>query len=172
MKQAKELSLKYKRIWQTKQFMVLVIIALVIIFEIISLILFSSSGFGLIIVFSTILLVTIIAEVSVLFVAEKGRREYNDLIDTGIVLKAKVNRIVIQSVQKGAVIEASYFDPLQGKVYYFKEKDWSVPNHFSAYYTVFNERKYIEDHPFINVLVRKDDYKRGYILMKEYFEEP
>lgn len=38
MKQAKELSLKYKRIWQTKQFMVLVIIALVIIFEIISLI--------------------------------------------------------------------------------------------------------------------------------------
>ena len=85
MKQAKELSLKYKRIWQTKQFMVLVIIALVIIFEIISLILISSSGFGLIIVFSTILLVTIIAEVSVLFVAEKGRREYNDLIDTGIV---------------------------------------------------------------------------------------
>lgn len=144
MKQAKELSLKYKRIWQTKQFMVLVIIALVIIFEIISLILISSSGFGLIIVFSTILLVTIIAEVSVLFVAEKGRREYNDLIDTGIVLKAKVDRIVIQS----------------------------VPNHFSAYYTVFNERKYIEDHSFINVLVRKDDYKRGYILMKEYFEEP
>lgn len=77
--------MKYKRIWQTKQFMVLVIIALVIIFEIISLILISSSGFGLIIVFSTILLVTIIAEVSVLFVAEKGRREYNDLIDTGIV---------------------------------------------------------------------------------------
>ena len=83
MKQAKELSLKYKRIWQTKQFMVLVIIALVIIFEIISLILISSSGFGLIIVFSTILLVTIIAEVSVLFVAEKGRREYNSAKSQG-----------------------------------------------------------------------------------------
>lgn len=170
IQQAKELSLEYKKIWQTKQIIMLLIIAVILIFEILFMVIISPSNIKDGIIVGVILLATIILGLSVLFIEEKKRKEYNDLINTGVVLIGKVNQIVIHSPQKGADIEATYFDSTLGKVYCFREKDWSVANHFSAFYTVFNEQKYIKEHPLIYILVRKDNYKKGYILMREYFE--
>lgn len=110
----------------------------------------------------------------VLFILVIPPSNIKDGIITGIILLVTIlfglSVWLIEDPQKGADIEAAYFDSVMGEVYHFREKDWSVANHFSAFHTVFNEQQYIKEHPLIYILVRKNDYKKGYILMREYFE--
>lgn len=179
IEQIEDLHLNKKRIWQTKIFFLIIIVTLLLLGQVVFWIMVPPMNAKVMLVEGALLIVTIAVEGLLWGIATRSIRIYNEQIKTGVVLVAKVNKLIIHDMQ-GIDIEASYFDSNTGRVYRYKEYDWTIANRiFYPQVAVYanvdlkrnpEEHPYIKQYPYVYVLVSKNNYNRGYILIREYLE--
>lgn len=179
IQQAKELQLSKKKVWQTKHFFLILIFTVLFIGEIVFIIMVPVVNDKDLIIELVLLVLTIGVDLVFLQMAQRKLKQYNDLIDTGIVLIGKTTKLIIYDIQ-GIDIEATFFDSDSGKVYYYKEYDWTIANRIFYPNVVLyvnadlkkhpEEHPYIKKHPYIYILADKNNYEKGYLLIREYLD--